>query len=1072
MAFNPLHSFQKNKRFWMAAILMICMVSFVFCTGMRGDMSERIPHLFRWSTGPAVATIDGRNISKRDLDELRTQRKLANTYMKHCNDLAFKNVTRRFYEFSKNVDNDKEFEKRREGLFHLEKMRATFAQRKTRDSYFDIGFKFDDLLEFKLWQAEADRLGIRFEEEHVDILFSLEFFQNILAREFPLGREELARAQHEARSEFRDASDAYVRRAIAEEFRVKIAQYALLGSQPGSLLFRPKSQLGEPKYTMPDVKDEVRAPLTLAQIWDFYKAQRGEIGVSLIPVPVQRFVDDVKDPDDIQKQEFFNANKNDTYDPTSDKWGLDNPPQFKFEYVMADSRSSAYLDEAKLIAQLKLMNPLAFDAVQSPLMAAVRVMAVGQAHKMDWQGHYDAQSKPGRHYHGAALFSDSDYTTPILAYMAGRHPQAVASLVAANAFPSMNPLGEAANASAGYLAWGTKKYPLDGTIVESDKTKVISKVLSNYAPERYGDPGKPIATPVPYLELDIAIHSERVRRLPVYRDSFAFAWSMGTAFSPMGMAVAPAFLSMDPSKEIPKMTPEGQPVIDFVKNRLVTESAYIHPLHTIETVQREFQDMLARRTAEEWAQENIRTIKTALEQAGGPDPEKSFQRELNELVPKLKLTYGPSDEKKGEFHDRYTIEASKEFAPLKEAYLKYLPIINLFEGRDTPARKLKPEDFHKIFAGTEPFAANAKYRVMPWPPEVKADNTRELQTIDPRIKRAVAPEDLLRFEKHVAEHDPNRPAPSLKLYLTAERPILYWRTAEANAPKPADYKQINADIQKFKDERAKLEDELKKNPAETQLSGKVAELKKKEADLLYIKARITEGFKFERSRKDITLPRAKDIAKKVSGGGNSLEAIKNEVFDLNKDKDKELKRDDVLNKYVITLSNLSPMHREDFGGGRVDYTAPELPKDAIPYPRDGMMHDLLSLYDLKGPIKIGNPELDEINKDLFEEANKGSKDDKKKPERFVQILTNKPRSVFYVAVVTSLPDPQRRPFLQSMLSAHYPQDKMPGMRDLFLDKAQEHEARTYRADFIRGLQSAHEFAIVDKDARGQFDGTQ
>src|SRR4051794_26261484 len=88
MAFNPLHTFQKNRRFWMAAILMICMVSFVFCTGMRGDMSDKIGNMFRGTSGPTVVTIDGRGVSDKDMDDLRMQRNLANSFMRICADLA------------------------------------------------------------------------------------------------------------------------------------------------------------------------------------------------------------------------------------------------------------------------------------------------------------------------------------------------------------------------------------------------------------------------------------------------------------------------------------------------------------------------------------------------------------------------------------------------------------------------------------------------------------------------------------------------------------------------------------------------------------------------------------------------------------------------------------------------------------------------------------------------------------------------------------------------------------------------------------------------------------------------
>src|SRR5712692_43143 len=180
MAFNPFVTFQRNKRFWMAAILMICMISFVFCTGMRGDMSEKIPQLFG-GRGPAAIEIDGRGISRRELDNLKTQRNLANTYMKQCAEFAFQFVSKKYFDETKDA-NVKDPENRDRRLGQLALMRSTLGLRKARPRYFESGVKFDDLVEFKLWQAEADRLGIYIQDRHLEMLFASEFFST---QDFP-----------------------------------------------------------------------------------------------------------------------------------------------------------------------------------------------------------------------------------------------------------------------------------------------------------------------------------------------------------------------------------------------------------------------------------------------------------------------------------------------------------------------------------------------------------------------------------------------------------------------------------------------------------------------------------------------------------------------------------------------------------------------------------------------------------------------------------------------------------------------------------------------------------------------
>src|SRR5207244_384506 len=143
-----------------------------------------------------------------------------------------------------------------------------------RPRYFEGGVKFDELVEFKLWQLEADRLGIKIEDQHIKYLFAWEFYDFV--RE---GEIEFALRDARMAGDKREASDTYARHAVAEEFRVKIAQYALLNAQPASFYGRRKQELHDPKFIRLDMPDEVRAPMTLAQVFDFFKAQQAEFSV-------------------------------------------------------------------------------------------------------------------------------------------------------------------------------------------------------------------------------------------------------------------------------------------------------------------------------------------------------------------------------------------------------------------------------------------------------------------------------------------------------------------------------------------------------------------------------------------------------------------------------------------------------------------------------------------------------------------------------------------------------------------------------------------------------------------------
>src|SRR5262245_15397239 len=62
MPFNPFSSFRKYQKFWMATILLVCMVTFVLCTGVGGDLSQRLLDYFGRRSGSAIAKLDNRTI--------------------------------------------------------------------------------------------------------------------------------------------------------------------------------------------------------------------------------------------------------------------------------------------------------------------------------------------------------------------------------------------------------------------------------------------------------------------------------------------------------------------------------------------------------------------------------------------------------------------------------------------------------------------------------------------------------------------------------------------------------------------------------------------------------------------------------------------------------------------------------------------------------------------------------------------------------------------------------------------------------------------------------------------------
>ena len=109
---------------------------------------------------------------------------------------------------------------------------------------------------------------------------------------------------------------------------------------------------------------------------------------------------------------------------------------------------------------------------------------------------------------------------------------------------------------------------------------------------------------------------------------------------------------------------------------------------------------------------------------------------------------------------------------------------------------------------------------------------------------------------------------------------------------------------------------------------------------------------------------------------------------------------------------------------------------------------------------------------LFEKAQTGKKND---PLEFVQIFTNKPRSAFYVGVVTEAPRRNQADFVDAMKGAYnllmepdpFAPRRIP--RNHFAERIQQQAARQFRANVVAYLGATLGFDVVNKDARQGFD---
>src|SRR5262249_25475287 len=147
MAFHPFRTFTKNKKFWMAMATLMCMVTFVLCTGVGGDLSDRLLSWFR-PRGKEIAKVDGRSYYFNEMQEIRTQRNIANEFMRKATQYAIMRIE----EEVKARSTAPEPEKQKQVIGEMETLKMELMDRLKRPRYFDGGTKLDELVDFIIWK--------------------------------------------------------------------------------------------------------------------------------------------------------------------------------------------------------------------------------------------------------------------------------------------------------------------------------------------------------------------------------------------------------------------------------------------------------------------------------------------------------------------------------------------------------------------------------------------------------------------------------------------------------------------------------------------------------------------------------------------------------------------------------------------------------------------------------------------------------------------------------------------------------------------------------------------------------
>ncbi|HLJ92791.1 MAG TPA: hypothetical protein VKU02_06300 [Gemmataceae bacterium] len=420
MAFNPFHGFRKHQKVVFAALTIVCMLTFIMAGGSFAG-GDFFSELTRWVTGQSrtheVATVYGKRISDREILELRRQRRLANQFIQQAVLQAQDNVLRtveaentlsqfppqtreqlkeilqrrRFAPFmpreylgslqiylfqlqmmAQQLETAKPPEQPKPELARLLEQLQVALQRDywlfhtpkdplypEENLYFGGSTSEKGLLDFMIWRQQADRLGIVLLPEDI----RNEYIQETL-RQAPNTALILRQigVQPDA------ATQQALVTALGDEFRVRMAQAALVGYDPGSNV------------------GQIPASITPYEFWQYYRTNRTELSLKLLPIPVQKFLPEVKEqPSEADLQALFDKYKDDEAAPNKETPGFKQPRRMKLEWVSASPDSESYRKQA----QHWLLSLVAAGSSQPFLPLALLGPVVSDYETLKW-GHFRA----------------------------------------------------------------------------------------------------------------------------------------------------------------------------------------------------------------------------------------------------------------------------------------------------------------------------------------------------------------------------------------------------------------------------------------------------------------------------------------------------------------------------------------------------------------------------------------------------------------------------------------------------------------------------------------------------------
>jgi hypothetical protein len=397
MAFHPFHWFRKHQKAFFAVLTIVCMIVFILQFGA-GDITGRFMSWFGAgkNKGQLVAKVYGDKVYQNDLAEQLRRRNLANQFLLQSvqdgQRLADSEIGKDQTQLSPIVTGARGRVSRLatqaqiaqllaqqgqtdpryiqelhfaalqtaaemrsllnqgtpQGKLKPEESKAvsdalsqatliawqTDPRRSRGGFYFGGGTSYEDLLDFKIWLKQADKMGLVFVEEDIRKLVNHEAFgRDVIKKKFEDDDAVKRYLQLVSRSQ-RPVTASELLEALEDEFKVVLAQEIILGQGPGIRAYQ--SNLIQPPT----------AP-TPAEFESYYREQRTVLDVAFLEVPTSHYESQVNNqPSDGELRDLYNQGKSRVPSPDSGEPAFKVPGRSKLQYLKIEPDAPYYREGA------------------------------------------------------------------------------------------------------------------------------------------------------------------------------------------------------------------------------------------------------------------------------------------------------------------------------------------------------------------------------------------------------------------------------------------------------------------------------------------------------------------------------------------------------------------------------------------------------------------------------------------------------------------------------------------------------------------------------------------------------